>query len=314
MSRSEFDVIRQYFIRPGTRKDVLLGVGDDAALLQVPPNTQLAVAMDTLVEGIHFPVQTSPSDIAWKALAVNLSDLAAMGAEPAWFTLSLTMPKLDENWLAKFSSGLFELAEQFKIELVGGDTTRGPLSVTIQVHGFVEKALTRTAAKPKQLIMVSGTLGDAALALQHLKADHLEDDLLMKHLNRPEPRIALGQALAGIATAAIDISDGLLADLGHVLAASDCSATIEIEKIPRSKAFQNISPDDPWPLLLNGGDDYELCFTVDESRLDEVKSIANQCDVMLTVIGRIEPGSGLRCIKEDGSEFVTDTIGYDHFR
>ncbi|MEE9423017.1 MAG: thiamine-phosphate kinase [Gammaproteobacteria bacterium] len=314
MSRSEFDVIRQYFTRPGTRKDVLLGVGDDAALLQVPPNTQLAVAVDTLIEGVHFPVQTSPADIAWKALAVNLSDLAAMGAEPAWFTLSLTMPTVDENWLANFSSGLFELAERFNIELVGGDTTRGSLSITIQVQGFVENALTRHAAKPGQLIMVSGTLGDAALALQHLNADQQVGDYLSQRLNRPEPRIALGQALAEVATAAIDISDGLLADLGHVLKASDCGATLEIEKLPCSKIFKSASVADPWSLLLKGGDDYELCFTVDENSHDEVQSIANQCGVTLTEIGRIQSESALRCVKADGSEFITGTVGYDHFR
>ncbi len=314
MSQSEFDLIRKYFARPSRRSDVVLGIGDDAALLAVPPGRHLAVAVDTLVDGVHFPAHTAAADIAWKALAVNLSDLAAMAAEPAWFTLSLTLPTADESWLADFSNGLFELAERFSIELVGGDTTRGPLSVTIQVNGFVEKALTRSAATPGQIILVSGTLGDAALALQQLKSNLPADGFLVNRLNRPQPQVELGLALAEVATAAIDISDGLLADLGHVLDASGCGATLEIQQLPCSQAFRSAAPEDPWPLLLAGGDDYELCFTLDENRQDEIQSIAQKCDVVLTKIGRIESSPGLRCVQADGSAYQHAVLGYDHFR
>ena len=292
----------------------MLGIGDDAALLKVPPGRQLAIAVDTLVEGVHFPVDTAPADIAWKALAVNLSDLAAMAAEPAWFTLSLTLHEADETWLAEFSRGLFELADNYNMELVGGDTTRGPLSVTVQVHGFVNNPLTRAAARPGQVVMVSGTLGDAALALQQLRAKQPVDDFLSNRLNRPQPRVELGVRLAGVATAAIDLSDGLLADLGHILAASGCGATIEIDRIPCSQAFRSAAPENPWPLLLTGGDDYELCITVDENRQDEVRSIAEQSGVALTAIGHIEAIPGLRCVKADGSLYKSHDAGYDHFR
>lgn len=314
MSQSEFDLISHYFTRPVQRSDVVLGVGDDAALLVAPSDRQLAVAMDTLVESVHFPEQTLPADIAWKALAVNLSDLAAMGAEPAWFTLSLTLPEADESWLAGFSKGLFDLAGRVNIELVGGDTTRGPLSVTVQVHGFVNKALIRDAARPGQLIFLSGTLGDAALALQQLKINKPVDDFLLNRLNRPQPRVELGLALASVASAAIDISDGLLADLGHVLNASGCGATVEIERIPYSRALNSVAPEDRWPLLLAGGDDYELCFTVDEDRQDDIQAIARECNLALTPIGRIEADPGLRCVKANGSPCQNKSTGYDHFR
>lgn len=313
LPESEFDLIGRYFARPSQRSDVLLGIGDDAALLRVPPEYRLAMAVDTLVEGVHFPVSAPARDLGWKALAVNLSDLAAMGAEPAWFTLSLTLPEADNDWLAAFSAGLFELAGRFNIELVGGDTTRGPLTISVQASGFVRQALTRNAARTGQLIMVSGTLGDAALALQEPGKNGRHDACLLQRLNRPEPRVALGRALPGLATAGIDISDGLLADLGHVLEASGCGATLEIERIPRSAAFDAASVEDPWPLLLAGGDDYELCFTLDENKLNEVARVARQAGVAVTQIGRIESEPGLRCVRADGSSYQPAVSGYDHF-
>jgi thiamine monophosphate kinase len=215
---SEFDLIARYFSGRGARRDdVLLGIGDDAALLTVPAGRQLAAAVDTLVAGRHFPAHTGAFDIGWKALAVNLSDLAAMGATPAWATLSLTLPAVDEAWLQAFADGFFALADTHHVALVGGDTTRGPLSITVQAHGHVAPgaALRRDAAAPGQALFVSGTLGDAACALRQLQAGDAVDTFVLQRLNRPEPRVTLGESLAGVAAAAIDISDGTVADFGY---------------------------------------------------------------------------------------------------
>jgi thiamine-monophosphate kinase len=316
MALSEFDIIARYFSRPGTaRDDVVLGVGDDAALLQPPPGRQLAVAVDTLVAGRHFPAHTAAFDTGWKALAVNLSDLAAMGATPAWATLSLTLPGVDEGWLQSFADGFYSLAEEHRVALVGGDTTRGPLSISVQVLGHVAagKALRRAAAAPGQAIFVSGTPGDAACALRALQRGDNVDAVLAERLNRPQPRVALGCALAGLAAAAIDVSDGLLADLGHILAASGCGAMLSPERLPVSAALSALPVEEVRACQFNGGDDYELCFTVDPGRRGELDALLQTQAVNVAEIGVIEAQPGLRCRHADGSVTTPVIAGFDHF-
>ena len=268
----EFDVIAQLRERCALpRADVRVGIGDDGAVLRVPGGQQLVVAMDTLVEGVHFPRDTAAADIGWKALAVNLSDLAAMGAAPAWATLALTLPRALPRWLNDFAVGFARLARTHRVSLVGGDTTRGPLTVTVQAHGFVPSgaALLRAAARVGDAIYVSGTLGDAAAGLavaqRRLVGTRKADAAWLRaRLDRPTPRVALGLALRGLAHAAIDVSDGLAADLTHVLDASRVGAEIDMTRLPCSSALRRATPDAAhrarWQLA--GGDDYELCFTV----------------------------------------------------
>jgi thiamine-monophosphate kinase len=316
MPISEFDVIERFFRRAGRRReDVVLGIGDDAALLRVPPGRELAVAIDTLVADRHFPADAAPFDIGYKALAVNLSDLAAMGAEPAWATLSLTLPQADEPWLQAFADGFFSLADRYRLELVGGDTSRGPLSVTVQAHGLVEagRALRRDGARPGQRLFVSGTLGDAAHALHQLQTGQHVDPRLRRRLDRPEPRVALGIALSEIASAAIDVSDGLLADLGHVLAASGCGATLWVDRLPRSPSLADAPAGRMLEGQLSGGDDYELCFSVAPERLAALQAMATHSAVPLTEIGVIEARPGIRCRRDDGSPYEPGVRGYDHF-
>ncbi|MGD8936319.1 MAG: thiamine-phosphate kinase [Thiogranum sp.] len=317
MALSEFEIIARYFSRRGAlREDVVLGVGDDAALLQPPPGRQLAVAVDTLVAGRHFPEDTAAFDAGWKALAVNLSDLAAMGAAPAWATLSLTLPAVDEGWLQCFADGFYSLADEHRVALVGGDTTRGPLSISVQVLGHVEpdKALRRGGAAPGQAIFVSGTLGDAACALQAVQRGDSVDAVVLERLNRPRPRVELGRALAGVAAAAIDISDGLLADLGHILEASGCGATLSPDCLPLSAALRALPDDEVRACQFNGGDDYELCFTVDPARRSELDVLMQTQGVNVTEIGVVEAQPGLRCRNADGSLTTPAIAGFDHFR
>jgi len=315
MELSEFDIIARYFTRQGAyRDDVVLGVGDDAALLKVPADRQLVLAVDTLVAGRHFPDDTAAFDIGWKALAVNLSDFAAMGATPAWATLSLTMPAVDKHWLQAFADGFYSLAEQYQVALVGGDTTRGPLSVTVQLQGYIEpgKALRRDAAKPGQALFVSGTLGDAACALHQLQSGAV-DAFVFERLNRPEPRVALGQLLGGVAAAAIDVSDGLLADLGHILEASRCGATLYPERLPASAALQNLPAGDVLEYQCNGGDDYELCFSVAPERRAQLDALLQQQALSVAEIGVIDAQPGLRCKFADGRIITPAIHGFDHF-
>lgn len=319
MPLSEFDLIHRYFrdLTPA-RDDVLLGVGDDCALLQVPEGRTLAVTIDTLVEGRHFAPGVDPADLGHKALAVNLSDLAAMGADPAWVTLALTLPRADEPWLESFARGFGALALEHGVALVGGDTTRGPLSVTVQAHGFVVpgQALRRGGARPGDLVYATGSLGDAGLALLveqglYTRPQHL--GLLRDRLARPAPRVGAGRALRGLATAAIDISDGLASDLGHILDASGCGATLRLERLPLSPAVREyVEETGDWNLALSAGDDYELCITVLEARQGEVETIAQALDCGLTWIGSVDRAPGLRCLREDGTT-VDAAAGYDHF-
>lgn len=318
----EFELIQRFFSRKSQpQSDVALGIGDDAALLNPPAEQQLVIAIDTLVQGVHFPADTLPYDIGWKALAVNLSDLAAMGAEPAWFTLALTLPESSEAWLTEFSHGLFDLANQYGLSLVGGDTTRGPLTVTVQIAGYVPtgQALLRAGAGPGDRIFVSGSLGDATLVLQ-LLAGQLPETAqdfpdLLKRLNQPQPRIEEGCALRGIASCAIDISDGLLADLQHMLDANDSGAEIYLQQIPYSTQVRQLLSQYPdiRDSLLGGGDDYELCFCVPPDKLKRLEQIAVENQFQFTEIGQISDAKGLRCLDAGGQAVEVDTRGYTHF-
>ena len=319
MPISEFDLISRYFQNGfPSCPEVILGIGDDAALCSIPKGMQLAIAIDTLVEGVHFPVITCPYDIGYKALAVNLSDLAAMGATPAWMTLALTIPQTDDAWLAPFSQGLLELAKVAQVSLIGGDTTCGSLTITIQVAGFVpiNSALQRRGANPGDGIYVTGTIGDAGLGLacvqKRIKLHNEVQQFVESRLNRPNPRWREGKALRSIASSAIDISDGLAADLGHILNASAVGASIQLGSLPLSSALrEHLSLEAAWNLALSAGDDYELCFTVppnQETALQEaLKSYS------YTRIGIVETTLGLRSYDTEGRLFAPKKIGYQHF-
>ena len=311
----EFDLIARIRARAGTRGDVVLGIGDDAALLQVPAGRQLAVSMDTLNAGVHFPDDTPPSSIGWKALAVNLSDLAAMGAEPAWCTLSLSLPQADPAWIDGFLDGFLSLAERHGVALVGGDTTRGALSVGVTVHGFVEpgRALRRDGARAGDDVWVTGTPGDAAAALAAKFAGATLDRSLRDRLDRPTPRIEAGRALAGLAGACIDVSDGLLADLGHVCAASGVGAEIELDRLPASAALARFPAATRWPWQAGGGDDYELCFTAAPERRDAVLRAMQAVSTPVARIGRVVAGDAVRAIDPAGATWPPPRDGYAHF-
>ena len=320
MPVSEFDIIRRYFEHHGpTRGDVALGIGDDAALLVPPAGQQLAVSVDTLVAGVHFPVQTAPEAIGHKSLAVNLSDLAAMGAEPSWATLALTLPTADEAWLAAFCAGFFALAREYGVALVGGDTTHGPLSITVQIMGFVPpgQALTRAGAKPGDGVFVTGTLGDAGAGLRvvqgTLTTSTIIADQFKARLDRPTPRVAAGLALRGLANAAIDISDGLAADLGHILDASGVGAELELAKLPLSDALQHCGLPEPWRLAASAGDDYELCFTLPPEKEAEALARLSALGCPATRVGTITAEPGLRCRNAEGKVVTLAGTGYDHF-
>lgn len=322
MACGEFSLIARYFDRVrNSRRDVDTGIGDDCALLTVAEKQLLAISTDTLVSGIHFLPDIDPRDLGYKALAVNLSDLAAMGADPSWLTLAITLPEVDENWLQAFSDSLFEQLDYYDMQLIGGDTTRGPLSMTLGIHGLVPvgRALKRSGARPGDWIYVTGTPGDSAAGLaivQHrlevANAQHSEY-LVKRHL-RPKPRILQGQALRDLASSAIDLSDGLISDLGHILKASDCGARITLDSLPYSEAMQaNVTPDQALNWALSGGEDYELCFTVPELNRGALDVAIGNLGVPFTCIGQIGPASeGLQFFK-DGKPVTLDLKGYDHF-
>ncbi len=313
----EFALIDLIKLRVKTRSDVVLGIGDDAALLLVPNDHHLVVSTDTLNSGVHFPEDTAPENIGYKALAVNLSDLAAMGATPAWASLAISLLDTDVEWLEKFLDGFFELADEHSVQLIGGDTTQGPLSITLTVHGFIpkEQALRRDAARLGDEIWVTGSIGDAAAGLAQWRAKGLQSAKLRYRLDRPTPRINVGIALRGIANAAIDISDGLLADLSHILAASKMGAEIEVCRVPMSKPLLDHFPDDRerYRLQLSGGDDYELCFTAPAHQSLAIEQALAECDVIGTVIGHIVAGTELKCFDEKGELFELGGKGFEHF-
>lgn len=322
MSCGEFDLIARYFTRDrASRKDVQLSIGDDCALMTLAENQQLAVSTDTLVCGIHFLPDIDPADLGYKALAVNLSDLAAMGATPAWLSLAITLPEVQEPWLAEFSRSMFELADYYSVQLVGGDTTKGPLSLTLTVFGQVPygKALTRSGAHPGDWIYVTGTPGDSAAGLAILQQRLQVSDpdtrayLLQRHL-RPSPRILVGQALAGIASSCLDLSDGLASDLRHILKRSHCGARLELDKLPYSPALRSVTDlEQAQAWALAGGEDYELCFTVPEvNRLRLDTALAN-LGVSYSCIGQITAQEGRLEFIRDGEVQALDLHGFDHF-
>lgn len=320
---TEFGLIKKYFNFSSARDDVALGIGDDCALLDPPSGKQLAVTVDTLVAGVHFPETTLPDDIAYKALAVNLSDLAAIGAEPAWATLALTLPFSNDTWLDAFSKSLKQTLDLYGVQLIGGDTTQGPLSITIQLTGFVDanKTLRRDTAKPGDKIYVTGHLGDAALGLKLLGFQNFPYPEVRKScvekLNRPIPRIKFAQKLSDYSNCAIDISDGLTADLGHIITASKCGARIYYDKIPFSEEFHQsteyLDDLDSKQLLLSGGDDYELCFTASPENEIDLFSLAKSCRVPLTNIGEINLTNNVSIIDHDGKPIELPHLGYEHF-
>ncbi|MCP1374016.1 thiamine-phosphate kinase [Dyella lutea] len=307
------------------RDDVRLGIGDDAALLAVPAGQELAVAIDTLVEGMHFPRGTAPADIGWKALAVNLSDLAAMGATPAWALLALTLPAqpadAQQDLIDGLAEGFSQLARLHRVALVGGDTTRGPFALSVAVHGFVPpgQALRRDGARAGDLVFVTGTLGDAAAGLQRLAAAADSDEEkrragLRARLNRPEPRVAAGLALRGRASACIDVSDGLLADLAHICTASGVGAEVDAALLPLSSALLGCcNAVEACNFALSGGDDYELCFAVPPARAGEVQADLARLGCGATRVGRVVEGAGVRVRGIDGQWLTPARTGWDHF-
>jgi thiamine-monophosphate kinase len=324
----EFDLISLIRARCAiAREDVRLGIGDDAALLAPPAAQLIAVSTDTLVAGVHFPQSTKAYDVGWKALAVNLSDLAAMGASPAWATLALTLPSADTRWVEEFSDGFAALARDYKLALVGGDTTQGPLTITITVHGFVPEnaALLRSGARVGDAVFVTGSLGDAAAGLRCLDKNDAEAgvllsaplglrEFLIERLNRPTPRIAQGLLLRGRASACIDVSDGLVADLEHICAASAVGAEIDALELPASSALLNlVGAEARCVFQLGGGDDYELCFTAADSDAQHLLQDLARSGCGATRIGRIVAGSGLRVRDANGTDVALPRRGWEHF-
>jgi thiamine-monophosphate kinase len=313
---SEFDIIARHFTRPTPQAN--LGVGDDAALLAVGAGMELAVSTDMLVAGTHFFPDTDPEKLGWKTLAVNISDLAAMGADPRWATLALALPEVNEPWLSAFSQGFFDCAQRFGVDLIGGDTTRGPLTLSVQIMGEVPRgsALRRDGAKIGDDIWISGQLGNASLALAALQGKIPMAGLepCLPALHSPQPRVTLGLGLRGHARAAIDISDGLVADLGHILQRSNCGAEIKLNLIPRSSHLAGLMSQ-PLGLhcLLAGGDDYELCFTAPENQESYIESLRDKLNIRLTRIGKITAGRELRVLDMQGKPVSFEGSGYDHF-
>ncbi len=354
---AEFDLIEIIKQRCSlVRADVRLGIGDDAAVVNVPVEHDLVICTDTMVAGVHFPLDTDPVDIGWKALAVNLSDLAAMGAQPAWATLALTLPSADAEFVARFADGFAELAAEHNVDLIGGDTTRGPLTITVTAHGLVTsgRALRRAGAQVGDAVFVTGTLGDAAAGLRclqdqsagsvaassplqfhgspsrrtpgssdsaHENADDspvhspIAEDVLIARLNRPQPRVAAGIALRGLATACIDISDGLLADLAHIAKASSVGVEIGEDCLPATpELFDRFNAERCRQFQLSGGDDYELAFTIAETDIDAMRNAMSRTQCRVTRIGRVIGDSGVHVLDRNGARRHTPATGWEHFK
>lgn len=314
----EFDLIARYFTRPLSR--AALGIGDDCALIKVANGCELAISTDTLVSGTHFFADADAGMLGHKALAVNLSDLAAMGATPRYVTLALTLPAVDHAWLSAFSRGFFQLADQHQVELIGGDTTRGPLSMTLTAFGEVAcgRALRRDGAKAGDDVWISGSLGGAALVLMHLQSRLTLKpgvfDRAAERLHLPQPRIALGEALLGLASAAIDVSDGLLADLGHIAERSGLAATVEWPLLPLAPVLLSVGPAERMACSLSGGDDYELCFTAPPAARAAIDAVSARLELPLTRIGTMgAAAAGVTVFDEHSREIHFDRPGFDHF-
>ena len=308
---NEFDLIHEYFTWSIKDPNVVLGVGDDAAIFSLEQGYQLVTTTDTLIEGVHFSESTSAKDIAHKSLAVNLSDIAAMGAKAKYFTLAITLPKIDKSWLREFSDSLRQLSGHYEVSLIGGDITRGSLNITIAMIGIVEnsKALTRSGARPGDGVYVSGTIGDAGFCFWKLSNGLVPSNQEFKRLNCPIPRIELGLVLKNLASACIDVSDGLEQDLSHILTASSVGAVVEVEKIPISEALLcHINDTNDWSIPICGGDDYELCFTIPEGNKETLKKISKSCNVNITRIGVISESLGLQI-----KGFKGPRKSYQHF-
>ncbi|NAR28943.1 thiamine-phosphate kinase [Acinetobacter haemolyticus] len=303
---AEFSIIDQYFKRP-SNVDVSLGIGDDSAIVTPPLAQQLVICTDTLVAGRHFPLNTSAHAIGWKSVAVNLSDLAAMGAKPHSILLALSLPTIDHEWLAEFSRGLFECCDQFVVSLIGGDTTQSTqLTISVTALGWIEQgqAVTRAGAQVGDYICVSGQVGDAAFGLQHLGHP------LQQRLDYPTPRCQLGQQLKGLASSMIDVSDGLAQDLGHILKASNKGATLQLDQLPIDESLKSLEMQKAWHYALAGGDDYELCFTISPQNYE--KLLRQPLDVPLTIIGEITQQTGL-LFEYMGETYPLHVHGYQHF-
>lgn len=317
----EFSLIAKYFQREiNPRHDIVLGIGDDAAILIPPAESSLAVTTDTMVYGTHFDDSVPVKALGHKLVAVNVSDLAAMGAEPTWLSLALTCPDINEHWLSEFSSGFFALADYYHCSLIGGDVTRGPLSLTVTAQGFVPqgKEIRRSGAQPGDRIYVSGKIGDAAAAFAgqqgHVALTDIQQASLNKRLFYPTPQVALGQALRAIASSAIDLSDGLASDLQHILHASKVGASINADTLPTSSVLTAAIPNQTTrvQLQLTGGEDYELCFTVPESRRGSLETVAQQLGIEVTCVGVIEGNQGLRILLKEQPLLLTEA-GFSHF-
>ena len=313
----EFELIRRYFTRKLIDADVRIGIGDDGAVMRPTPGRDLVAVMDTLVEGVHFPADLNAADIAWRAVAVNLSDIAAMGARPRWMTLALTLANAEPVWLDGFARGLFEAADEHALALVGGDTTRGEQTViSVQIIADVDpgKAMLRAGAEEGDAIYVTGTVGDAAAGLSILQSGlpgSDDVDYLIRQFTRPVARIEAGAAIASIAHAAIDLSDGLYTDLDKLLAASGVAGSLELADIPLSSQLTNLmDEDDALRFALGGGDDYELCFTASVAE-DEIAAIRESTGVAITRLGQVLKGSGLKCTR-NGDQFDYQDAGYRH--
>ena len=317
----EFDLIKRYFSRKSLQNGVSLSVGDDCAITSIPSGYQLAITTDTLVEGTHFLPSISPADLAYKSVAVNLSDLAAMGATPTWMSLALTLPEIKEAWLAEFSQSLFAILDRYGVSLIGGDTTKGPLSITLTAQGFLPKnqGLFRHQAKVGDWIFVSGFLGDSAagldLLLQNRKIENESDRYFIQRHLHPTPRVELGLALRSFSCCALDISDGLLADLEHILERSQVGAEIYLENLPLSHHLcTQYEQTQAEKFALTGGEDYELCFTVSEEKREEMEQVLRSQGIKVTRIGQILPAtSGLNVLKNGKKRALPTHIGFDHF-
>ncbi|MBA3696161.1 MAG: thiamine-phosphate kinase [Methylotenera sp.] len=315
---SEFDLIRKHFTRP--TKHTTLGIGDDAALIPVSAGIELAISTDMLVAGTHFFADVDPHKLGWKSLAVNLSDMAAMGAKPKWATLSISLPENDATWLSHFSQGFFSCADAFDVDLIGGDTTRGPLNISVQIIGEIPigQAIRRSGAKIDDDIWVSGKLGCAALGLAHiLGKQQMAANSLAHHLQAlhcPQPRVLLGLALRGLVHSCLDISDGLLSDLGHIVKASNVGAEIHLDAIPTSTYIKkHLKTPAFQQYVLAGGDDYELCFTAPERHAENILIAAKNINIPVVKIGKITATHGINVVDTGGNPIQVAQTGYNHF-